>query len=73
MSNEQPQQTLNDVLIERQGMRLGQMATQIESLAIQVEHLTNILRMNGIDTDGSRLEAETTAILNGEGQEVGVV
>ena len=63
MSNEQPQQTLNDVLIERQGMRLGQMATQIESLAIQVEHLTNILRMNGFDTDGSRLEPEEVGVV----------
>lgn len=55
MSNEQAQgQTLNEVLIERQGMRLGQMATQIEALTIQLEQAMHLLRENGINFDGTR-------------------
>ena len=63
MSNDQPQQTLSDVLIERQSVRLGQMATQIESLMIQVEHLTNILQGHGINFDGTRIESEEVGVV----------
>lgn len=74
MSNEQQGQTLSDVLIERQSMRLGQMATQIEALTIQLEHAINLLSENGINIDGtSRKEDANDVIRSSNGEEVAIV
>jgi hypothetical protein len=52
MSDEQPK-SYADVLIERQSIRLGQMATQIESLIMQVEQANWHLAQAGLNPDGT--------------------
>lgn len=69
MSDESQSMTYDQALIERQSRRIGQMATQIESMIIQLEQAQIHLQRLGYNLDGTPLmdvEAEPVQTGNGE-------
>lgn len=69
MSNEQREMTYEQALIERQSARIGQMATQIEGLVIQLEQAQIHLNRLGYNLDGTpQMDVEAEPVQTGNGE-----